>query len=459
MLTDYPIYPAFTDDFADGVADDEWTDGGAGTVEEDGGVCHMAVTGAALAYRSLDWFHATRCEVAVDVSISFALPAGANNIAAGLLFSGADADVQMSWSLARESTGYSLFLYGGAVGLFSEAHDGSDTRLAVRRQSAARVEFGVIEDGEFVVKATVTDWTETYALVSMTLYSTEPSGTAAWADFSYTSDETHVGRINSRLLGQHLANTIRVYGSGFAAGATATLVSPAGDAVCATTVVSSSELTIVTPVQTTPGWRRLEVRPHMAGPLFTLGDLRATGVGYRLLRALLPPQRYTDDTANLFNVFLAALGLELDRLDAAIVALKNEEIHPETTIGLIHRHERQYGLPIATGHTLQERRDLVILMATMKPRLSVPYLEALAQAVKADAEITENAPYAAFGNMIWQYQIYESEPNELDRMAHAAIERMLRGAGPGWARPAVGHAGFIVGASCVGRDFVTKEAG
>ncbi len=454
MPTNYPIYPAFADDFADGVADANWTDVGD-TIAEVGGVCRIAPTGAG-AHRFLAFLELDGGVFAADVAAAFAAaPVGASARASVEMGGGAR---YLYVGKKRTNAGWFIVVEEGDGTVHClEASDDAAARFEIRR-SGAFVEFLIIEAGVGRQLATLNDWSgeATFGLHVAQSYA---AGYADFDDASYESTGSHIERIDSRIHGQHLALMVRVYGSGFATGASAQLVSPAGSEACTVTVVGETELMIVAAVQSRPGWRRLVVRPHTFGPPLEIGDLVVSGVGYKIQRALLPPGRYTADPANLFNVFLAAIGLENDRLEAAAVAFKNEEIHPETTVRLIHRHEQRYGLPLASGDELQLRRDRVVMKATMKPRISKPYLEALAQAIKAAAQIVENAPYSVFGRLIWQYQVYESTPNELDQTTHAELERTLQAAGPGWAQARVGHAGFVVGKSKVGRDFVAKETG
>ncbi len=258
-----------------------------------------------------------------------------------------------------------------------------------------------------------------------------------------------VDSVDARL-GRHLKNRIRLTGK-FYEGATAIF----GDAAEAGTLVTIDEtrLDVITPLCSVEGPTFVLVTPA-AGAATTRFPLRVYGTGYWILRALLPPKRYTTDTTNPFNVVLAGIGKQLDRIEFARLALREREIFPLESDALLFRFEEIYGIPTNLADSLELRRSRVDAARRAAPRLSLPYLDAIVAAV-LDATITENEGYADYGDLIWQYQAYEPTQNYLADTVRAALLRSLVGSGPGWTRPAVGARGFIVGCSKCGRDFLS----
>ncbi|MFA5123706.1 putative phage tail protein [Zavarzinia sp.] len=289
-----------------------------------------------------------------------------------------------------------------------------------------------------------------YGEVGETLYA---SDLVNFTNLGYTMPALALARDTSALLGQHLKNTVRVTGR-FYLGAAATFGDEA--AACAVTIVDDTNLTIVTPLCDAERHTVLTVTPaNGAAP--TALPVIVSGAGYRLLRGLLPRGRYLTDPANPFNVVLAAIGHQLDLIQDQFDALTAAELFPDLAETALYRWERIFGLPVREDDTLAARRARLQMMMRLDPLISTTYLNSLAQTVLPGLTMTENDPYTTYGRQKWQYQILEPSPNWLDSQTWAQLQQTLQTAGPGFALACVGHSGFIVGSSRVGRDFLDAE--
>lgn len=251
----------------------------------------------------------------------------------------------------------------------------------------------------------------------------------------------------------HLNSSLRISGSGFDPDLNCTV----DGEEAGVTVADSQTLDIVLP-KLNPGWKNMVF--YYANPLnsFTLKmAFLLTSAGYTELKALLPPDRYTDDPENLFNITLAVIAQEMDRAHYGALDLFNKEIFPELTVNLIQKHEDKYGIKPNPNDTLETRRARVLMKTVTRPSISVPYLLKIVQALLPAGQITENEDYAVFGDLVWQYQVYEPSQNYLDTQTYGELLAALIGAGPGYTRPEIGAEGFIVGESKTGRDFLTPN--
>jgi uncharacterized protein YmfQ (DUF2313 family) len=448
--TAYPLLAAFTDDFADGVIGSRWIAGGSGTAVEAGGVVTLTQPGnPGDCYEQLALVAFTRTAGMFRTTLTAI--AGAPDSVAGIMLANFDGSVRLFWGLRIVGPGYALELIDeSGVVLYTAAHPGAPVTLMARRESLTRITFGTYSGGVYTVVTTVTGWLGGAAMYRLFVGTTAAAaGSGAFDDVAFSDDEVQIDGLNSRWLGLHLAAVVRAYGAGFATGASATLDGVA----CTVTVVSATELKIVGPVQSTEGPRTLRVRPFAGAFELVISDLTVSGVGYKILRGLLPEGRYTRDPTNPLNVFIAACGRQLDQLDAAAEALKNYEIHPATAEALLARWERILGLPTDPRESLAVRRARAEIKRRLEPRISVAYLNRIIDAVLSGVTLTENdhVVYGAFG---WLCQVYEPSVNYLPDATQAALEQTLNAAGPGWVQTRVGYAGFVVSASRVGRDFV-----
>lgn len=452
MATTFPIYPAFTDDFADGLADALWTDTGE-TITEAGGVCTIAPTGA-YAQRYLAALDTNGGVFSADVAPSFAA-AAPGQVARAAVAMGSETR-QLFVGKKRTDAGWLIVVEedDGTVH-YSVATDNAAARFEIRR-AGALVSFGIVEEAGVRELASIDDWSgdASFGLHAAQNY---VAGYAEFDDASFASTGVRVDRIDSRVLGQHLANTIAIEGAGFVAGATASLVGPDGGESCTVTVDSAAAMTIVTPLVTATGWRSLVIAPFASSFAVTIDALHISGEGYRILRSLLPPGRYTPDATNPFNVVVAAAGRVLDQDALARRTLREREIFPQLADALLHRHEQRYGIAVNPTDSLTDRRARVDVARRLSPSLATEFLNNIIDAVLSGVEITENSPYDDYGDIIWQYQVYEPAPGTLSHATRAQLERSLIAAGPAWTRPAIGALGFVVGSSAVGGDFLNSE--
>lgn len=267
-----------------------------------------------------------------------------------------------------------------------------------------------------------------------------------------TIDDVEIDDYSDRVFGCHLRPGVTIYGEGFVDG----LALSIDGELAVITIVSDAELYAVLPMLD-PGLKDL-VFYYPTDPASTIEETNAalwSDAGYKELRAHLPPRRYTDDPEDMFNIVLALIGQENDRIYWARKHLMEKELFPETTVKLIARHETHYGVSPDAGDDLAARRLRVVLKSTAAPSISVPYLEAIVQAALAAGTITENTPYSDYGELVWQYQVYESTPNELSGLLYGILLSQLEASGPGYTRPAIGAEGFIVDVSKCDRDFVS----
>lgn len=275
------------------------------------------------------------------------------------------------------------------------------------------------------------------------------------AEMAPDINDVEIDDYSDRLVEVHLASPIRITGEGF----DELLKCRVDGQDCDVTVNGETSAEIVLPIFAFAAWKDLVF--YYADPevdAFTERNaVRVSADGYNELRAHLPPGRYTPDPANLLNVALAAIGQEIDRNEAAARDVVALEIHPETTERLIHRLEQKYGISPNPGDSLADRRDRLVMLATRVPRITVPYLEAIVDAILAGVGITENSPWSDYGSLTWQYQVYEPSPGFLSTTDYGSLLESLVTHGPGYALPAIGAAGFVVGLSRVGRDFVAAE--
>lgn len=447
LPTLYPLYPEFSDDFADGSLHEFWSV--TGNVAETGGVLRMTQNEAGMSQAAVYAYDGLVSRFAADIAPSFNAPAGGDKAYCCVVFG--DARV-IRWGKMRKAAGWELTVDDDENIVFTEATDDSEARFEIRRRGA-RLEFGVVVNDEFTVKHVITDWSGA-AAYSLLLASEYDAGTCDFDDAEYVCESFRVDHLSSRILGQHLKNTICVYGAGFLEGATATLDGEA----CTVTVVSANELMIVTPLcEVEAKHAELRVSAFYGALPLIVSDCVISGTGYRILRGLLPPERYTDDPANLFNVRLAARGRQLDQLDFARRALIEREIFPQYADALLYRHEQLYSIATNLIDTLAVRRARVLMRSLFTPRMNLAFLNKIVQAVLPGVEITENDSYTEYGDLYWQAQIYEPASNTLDSQTYGELYQALQDAAGAWTDHQIGAAGFTVGVSAVGRDFLTAE--
>jgi uncharacterized protein YmfQ (DUF2313 family) len=465
MNDSLPAFLRFLDDFDDGALDPRWIEMNynGGTVSETSGVARLTVpagsgfrTAAVVLFEA--WFDG---HIEIDIAAAdFSLPA-AGHVEYGLGFLGA---VIWAACVRRDSTAANWRFViekktdDGDEEMYSEELTELPSRIFVNFYYAGGGDFGFVASAG----AQLVRYLTAEPLAGCPFLKAESTGDGAgYCDFDnfHADSQRRVDRVSPPLIGCHLAPVIRVYGDGFGASfgeiefnPTATLDGEA----CDVTVISPQIVELALPLVDTPGLKALVFCPFINSPPLTL-NLRATDAGYRILRALLAPDRYTPKPENLFNVNLAAWGWEFDLLEAALCAATDEEFYPETADALIDRHERKYGLPVATGDSLAERRARCVLRALWRNDSSRLALRAIARAVLPDAELAENFPYSVFGRFCWQYQVIEDAPNQLSPTTRAVLQRALETSGPFWTQPEIGAAGFVVDESAVDQDFVDEE--
>ncbi len=469
MATTFPIYSRFIDDFADGVIDPRYMQMPYyGSLVEANGVLRATVNdaagerGAAIVVMQaiLGGY------IGVDIAPQFPTPAAGHLEATLVIMSG------QQWSIGAmvEPTGWSVCVWhrhepqGANVEVVKIAVDGPPARLFVRSHADGSADFGYVPAGGDAAEVIAHSFGNSELIAGAVAISCgatngAPGGYNDFDNLTIESDAARVDRVSPALLGVHLSNTLQIFGAGFGLQFGELEFPPVATldgAACEVTLIDAGRAEIVTPIIDTPGPHTLVFCPYANGLAFTI-DLVASDAGYRILRALLPPDRYPCPTSNLFAVNLAAWGLEFDLLEAALNAATDREIHVETTEALIDRHERKYGLPIAAGDDLEERRARCLMRELRTRDVSRLVLRAIARAVLPGVELTENFPYATYGLLIWQYQAYEPSRNYLSRSIRAALLDALEQSGPAWTQPKVGARGFVVGCSKVGRDFLGSE--
>lgn len=328
--------------------------------------------------------------------------------------------------------------------------------LKIERDGAAVRLFAAAADEEFALVDETVDFPTGPAMASVLLQTGEGACQASFDDFVIDMG-ARCERVSDLVFGVHVTPRLVIEGRNLPADlvafyAPADFASP--EAATVAVDADGARAEIILPKQTAPAAKLLWL---MAANQFVFAEpirLIVSATGYRLLRALLPPGRYTDDPANPFNVRLAVFGQELDRIEAARAALFGAEIFPETANWALGRHEDMYRLRPGPADTMDARRVRVVAASVRLPSIAVPFLNRIAQAVLPGRDIAEQESFADFGPLKWQYQVYENEPNELAYEDWARLERDLNTYGPGFGLAAVGAAEFVCDASTIERDFL-----
>ncbi|MCL4234066.1 MAG: DUF2313 domain-containing protein [Deltaproteobacteria bacterium] len=327
--------------------------------------------------------------------------------------------------------------------------------LKIERDGAAVRLFAAAIDEEFTLLDETADFPATPAMASVLLQTGEGACSSSFDDFAIDMG-ARCDRVSDLVFGVHVAPRLVIEGRNLPANLVAFYAPPDFASPEAATVSVNADGTraeIVLPKQAAPAakllWLMAENQFVFAEPI----RLTVSATGYRVLRALLPPGRYTDDPANPFNVRLAVFGQELDRIEAARAALFGQEIFPETANWALGRHEDMYRLRPGPADTMDSRRARTVAASVRLPSISVPYLNRIVQAVLPGREIVEQESFADFGALKWQYQVHENEPNELAYEDWARLERDLNAYGPGFGLAAVGAADFVCDSSAIERDF------
>lgn len=458
IYLDTPLYEHdFDDDFGDGSLNAELAEfHSGGTYAEAAGALRLDLPGGAgLRIESIghNRMHG-RFTARVRVTAHGLADAGAG-VNGALLFTGDYDGVNVDYvGLARGAGDATLRLFirkvrgavetdtwhGAAPALpiaLEIVRDGATTSLAAIDATGARSEL-----------AAHTDFST--GAVGVVVGVVSDAAPACWAKFDDLAIRPtwRIDKIDNHLFGCYLKSKITLAGEGFGDGLTATI----GGEAAAVTIASDRELSVRLPLFTTPGKRVLEIG-------LTYGEkfqivLTYSDKGFKLLRANLPPGRYTTDTTNLLNVYLAAYGIQLDRIDDGAAALRTKEIFPWLAKALLHRWERIFGIVPNPHDDLATRQARCKVRWRADPKCDVATLNAIVDAALSGVTITENEDHSTYGDESYQVQAYEPAPNTLDVLSWANLQTMLDAAAPGWVCARVGHDGFVLSSSALSRDFL-----
>jgi hypothetical protein len=270
----------------------------------------------------------------------------------------------------------------------------------------------------------------------------------------------------SGLLGVNLRNQIVASGSGFdpATAAAAFGATFETAAACDRVVVDAhgQTMTFRTPLCAAEGPVNVWIQPSAADAWAGPFPFWVSGAGYRVLKSLQAPGRYTQDPADPGNVILAAAGRRLDLLESSRRALVNYELFPKTAVALLWKWEAEFSIPTNLTELLATRQARVHAAWVAQDHITLDALNTAVAAYVAALPvygtplpaIAENGPYGAFGELVWQGQIYEPSPNYLSAHDWRYLLALLARSEAGWTRIRIGNNGFMVGSSMVGRDFV-----
>lgn len=453
-----PAMPPYADDFGDGALDARLVSGGtSGAVAEGGGVLNIGVD-AGGAWRTRFAFALvaagdTRAEATIAAEHFAAYAAGAQWGALALSDPGGENYdmIGLMRAGAGDVLGYQRARDGVVTHFETFALPALPLRLRLLKDGSRIRAFAQSAGDDPVLRGTSTDFGGSLA-PALTVSSDEADAMSIDFDDLVVAPDFAVTRINHLVMGCHLNNVIVIEGRGFAED----LLAAVADEEAVDVVVESSTRAIVTgPVFRSGGERRLRLFYQIDPDSGVNIPLVYSDVGYTLRRAEEPQGRYTAPHANPRSIWLALLGQADDRIHHAATDFIQIEIHAHKTQQCIELHENLYGVRPADGDTIADRRARVMLRRIARPSMRVSALSAIVNVALPGRGVVENAGIDTWGDRIWQFQAYENAPNELSTSTHAELSQMLNACGPGHARARVGHRGFILDASRLGRDFLS----
>lgn len=308
-----------------------------------------------------------------------------------------------------------------------------------------------------------TEFVEGPAIAGLVVQSLNAGETVSGVFDDFVVDlPTRIDEASDVMMGCHLRHTMRLRGRAIPGDLLAVVSGPVLDPedmeTCIVRSVAEREAIIVLPSYGRPSQRWLWLLrgelPDDVSFVFAEGlPLVWSDTGYRILRGLLAPGRYTDDPANPFNTMLAALGAQLDRLDAATRDLYLREIVPALASQMLHRWEFIYGIPTNADDPIADRRARVDARSRLAPRITTGYMNSLIDPFLPDVEFEAVSGWDVYGDLVFRGSVHEPSPGALSLKSWGELEQLLNAAGPGWGEFLVGHEGFVLGASTLGRDF------
>lgn len=337
-------------------------------------------------------------------------------------------------------------------------------RLRISRSgTTVRYYIADVDGANETLLASNDTFVETPALGGLAVQSinADDDASAVWSDLVIDLP-TRIDEASNVVMGCHLRHALIVRGRAIPADLVAVVsgivLDPENMDVCEIRSVSEREAVIVLPGYDRPAMRRLWL---LAGDIegdvsFVFAEglpLVWSDAGYRILRGLLAPGRYTDDPANPFNAVLAALGAQLDRLDAATRDLYLREIFPPLASQMLHRWEFILGIPVNPDDPIADRRARVDARYRLAPRITTAYINSLIDPFLPGGEFEAVSGWDVYGDLVFRGVVHEPVPEALSQNSHGELEQLLNAAGPGWGEFMVGYGGFVLGASMLGRDF------
>lgn len=469
ILLDPPVAGAHYDPFNGSVVDRRYSPLGAdsGTTTVAGGVATLALASGDPGVRNqaLAWLAAAdvlKASLKITAHSLSDPPVGGSRRAAGLL-AFTDEDNVDFVGVIHDAGGLAIGADSWRAGVLTPGPRVVYTEGAVsvrfERDGADLVLYAAIGNEAEQVVATVADFPLTPGKAAVLLQTNQDACQASFDDFRVET-AARIDRVSDLVFGCHIRPRLVVEGAGLpadmiagympwdfsafeAAGVTVNAAGTRAEIVLPKVVASASKL-----LWFGQGEDILFVEPIV---------VRHSDAGWRIMRQLLPKGRYTTDRENLFNQVLAiAWSQELDRIDAAGIDLMEKEIHPETSTWALPLLEELYDVRPGLLDSLATRRARVLARATRRLSITPGFLNLLVAVVLPGRIVVENDPFSVYGGLRWQYQVYESTPGELPHQDWAALTEDLNNYGPGYALGAVGHRGFVAGASTVGRDFVNS---